>query len=245
MKKGQTTARSGLCLRAQPKTGAIIGALEYGSQLEVISEETWLKVKTVNGTEGYVLADYVELSNVRPPKNTQSAANNHIITYRPFTSLIQGKPVKIDIAFKPVMIWLEKQLQKHDLSMWVTSSLREPGQPVSEAVVNPASLSNHLVGHAIDMNLFTPSEWFNSNRLERINIIDKAKSRQIPLDDEEKVRRFLYSIVHESKSELGFELRWGGHFAPSDPVHIDDGINVKDNHQYWTMLKKTWPSLVT
>ena len=28
------------------------------------------------------------------------------------------------------------------------------------------------------------------------------------------------------------ELRWGGDFSPEDPVHIDDGLNVRDRDRW-------------
>lgn len=242
MKRGQTTARSGLRLRSAPKTGAVIGALAYGSQVEVLGEETWLKVKTSNGMEGYVLSDYVELSSIKGPIHSAESAEPKIITYQPFSARIQGKPVKIDIGFKPVMKWIEEKLIEHDINMWITSSLREPGKPVSSAVVDPASLSNHFVGHAIDMNLFIQNDWFNSNRLQRIDIHDDAKNSEFNPDNEEKVRRFLYSVEYLSASELGLKLRWGGLFSPADYVHIDDGYNREESSQYWASLNHIWPS---
>lgn len=242
MKRGQTTARSGLRLRAEPKTGAVIGALEYGAQVEVLGEETWLKVKTSNGVEGYVLSDYVELSSIKGPLHATESAEPRIITYHSTTNRIQGKPARVDIAFKPVMDWLEQKLTEHDVHMWITSSLREPGKPVSSAVVDPASLSNHYVGHAIDMNLYIQNDWFNSNRLQRIDITDGSKNSDFNPDNEEKVRRFLHSVEYLSASELGFKLRWGGLFSPADYVHIDDGFNREKSSEYWVSLKQVWPA---
>ena len=40
--------------------------------------------------------------------------------------------------------------------MWVTHAFRKDGQDIGGTIVPPASKSNHLVGHAIDMNLDTP-----------------------------------------------------------------------------------------
>ena len=40
--------------------------------------------------------------------------------------------------------------------MWVTHAFRKEGQDIGGTIVPPASKSNHLVGHAIDMNLDTP-----------------------------------------------------------------------------------------
>ena len=40
--------------------------------------------------------------------------------------------------------------------MSVTNAFRKENQILDETIVPPASRSNHLVGHAIDMNLETP-----------------------------------------------------------------------------------------
>ena len=40
--------------------------------------------------------------------------------------------------------------------MWVTNAFRKENQKLGGTIVTPASKSNHLVGHAIDMNLETP-----------------------------------------------------------------------------------------
>ena len=40
------------------------------------------------------------------------------------------------------------------------------GQSIGGTVVPPATKSNHLVGHAIDFNLETPSGWCNGDCLD-------------------------------------------------------------------------------
>ena len=42
------------------------------------------------------------------------------------------------------------------VTVWVTHAFRKDGQDIGGTIVPPASKSNHLVGHAIDMNLDTP-----------------------------------------------------------------------------------------
>lgn len=60
MNKGLVTARGGLKLRKSPKTGAVLRALRKGSKVEIMEEETWLRVKASDGKVGYVLADHIE-----------------------------------------------------------------------------------------------------------------------------------------------------------------------------------------
>ena len=91
----------------------------------------------------------------------------------------------------------------------MTSSLREPGRKVSGAIVKPASRSNHLIGHAIDMNLQSSSGFFNSSKLKKTNF------SKLPAE----IKKLLNLIRSD---EL---LRWGGDFSKEDPVHIDDKLN--------------------
>ena len=59
MNKGLVIARGGLNLRKSPKTGKVVDTLRKGSKVEILEEETWLKVRDRNGKEGYVLSNYV------------------------------------------------------------------------------------------------------------------------------------------------------------------------------------------
>lgn len=60
MSKGLVRARGGLNLRKSPKTGKVLSTLRKGSKVDILEEETWLKVKARDGSVGYVLADYIE-----------------------------------------------------------------------------------------------------------------------------------------------------------------------------------------
>lgn len=70
------------------------------------------------------------------------------------------------------------------------------------------------MGHAIDMNLYEGKVLCNSKCLVH------------PPAELEGVKCFISSIRHDSS------LRWGGEFHPEDPVHIDDGLNVRDRPLY-------------
>ncbi|MDN4501907.1 M15 family metallopeptidase [Alteromonadaceae bacterium BrNp21-10] len=242
MKNLQTTAKPGLRLRSSPQNGEVIEILKTGSLLELLSEETWLKVKTTSGQIGYVLADYVE-----PTSNTLPITTIDIVNYKPNSNRVQGKPIRIDIDFIPSMKKIEELLAHHDLFMWVTSSLREPSQTINGAVVSPASLSNHLIGHAIDMNLYKDNDWYNSSRLNNIDILDIRQQQDPNPNTEERVRRLLYDLI-QAPDNLELKkgvrhLRWGGQFTPKDSVHIDDGLNVNEKMQaeYYAKLKILWP----
>ena len=48
----------------------------------------------------------------------------------------------------------------------ISSKNISQGQSIGGTVVPPATKSNHLVGHAIDFNLETPSGWCNGDCLD-------------------------------------------------------------------------------
>lgn len=104
----------------------------------------------------------------------------------------------------------------------VTSSFRKSGQAIKNAIVQPATRSNHFVGHAIDINLVEGSLWCNSKCLQNWQC------------NQGGVRCFIQKIRATTS------LRWGGDFSVKDPVHIDDGLNRKsrDYDTLYNLLQK-------
>ena len=107
------------------------------------------------------------------------------------------------------------------MEIYVTSSTREPGRTVRGAIGPPASRSNHLVGHAIDMNLQSKSGSFNSEELKKSNFSKLPK----------EIREFIELVRADP------ELRWGGDFKKEDPVHIDDSLNIRDSELWDSKLE--------
>jgi len=77
---------------------------------------------------------------------------------------------------------------------------------VPGAIVPPAQLSNHNIGHAIDMNVV----YGTSNTL--------CDSKCLGGTQPAAVKCFIDAVKRAG-------LRWGGNFRPIDFVHIDDGYN--------------------
>lgn len=228
MSRGLVIARGGLNLRESPKTGDVMSTLRRGSKVEVLEEETWLKVKAPDGSIGYVLSDFIEKEDTEvvdqsvseTPVSTAAAdvlaladdeRDECVIKTYTNTQFI-GKEARVDADFIPHLDRLNQYALDCGVKIYVTSSAREPGRTVSGAIVPPASRSNHLVGHAIDMNLQSASGFFNSKKLK--------KSRFASLPDE--IKR-LIGLIREDEV-----LRWGGDFNPEDPVHIDDMLNHRN-----------------
>lgn len=232
MSSGTVIARGGLNLRKSPKTGAVIKALRRNSKVEILEQETWLRVKARDGAEGYVLADFIEISPEHlfpsPAEDLGSTESEAEATtaamdcdIRPYQNdRFIGKELRADLDFFPCLDHLNDFATACDVEIYVTSSTREPGRTVSGAIVTPASRSNHLIGHAIDMNLKSDSGFFNSAKLKRGNLPN------LPAE----IRGFLQKVRDDA------ELRWGGDFSKEDPVHIDDALNRRDSARWDSKL---------
>ncbi|MCB9335107.1 MAG: M15 family metallopeptidase [Flavobacteriales bacterium] len=119
-----------------------------------------------------------------------------------------GKTVIADKDFVPYLKRINNYAKKHKVKIHVTSSFRKTSI-VPGAIVSPAKMSNHMIGHAIDMNLQYGenfSKWCNSSCLAKTNLA-------------EPVANFIQEIRNDQ------HLRWGGDFKKRDTVHIDDHYN--------------------
>ncbi|MCC5634839.1 peptidoglycan-binding protein [Nostoc sp. CHAB 5844] len=123
-----------------------------------------------------------------------------------------GKPVLADIEFFDSLEKIDQFATDAGIKIFITSSTRLQGGVISGAVVRPASRSNHLVGHGIDMNISLGEKLFNSDALDKSNLKNLPKG----------IQNFIQSIRNDPI------LRWGGDFTPADSVHIDDGLNLRD-----------------
>jgi len=140
-----------------------------------------------------------------------------IINYK--NTNIQGT-CTIDDGFAPVMDHINDVCKKHGFIFIVTSSKRN-SIIVPGAIVKPAEMSNHLVGHAVDGNLksIKTGEYFNSKKM------GDGKG-----DDE--------AVIHDIESTMD---RWGGRFKTPDTVHFDSGLNIK-NPAHWHVLNTEFNS---
>ncbi|MCB9361035.1 MAG: M15 family metallopeptidase [Flavobacteriales bacterium] len=119
-----------------------------------------------------------------------------------------GKTITADKDFIPALNRINAYAEKNDIKIHITSSFRKTAI-VRGAIVTPAKMSNHMIGHAIDMNIRygdNYSKWCNSNCL--------AQS-YLP----EPIANFIQDIRNDE------QLRWGGDFRKRDTVHIDDHYN--------------------
>ncbi|QKQ77388.1 peptidoglycan-binding protein [Nostoc sp. TCL240-02] len=123
-----------------------------------------------------------------------------------------NKLVLADIEFIPHLEKINDFAATNGLKIFITSSARPWGLPVGGAIVSPAKMSNHLIGHAIDMNIQIGGKLYTSHELGDFNSLPPA------------IKAFITAIRNHPV------LRWGGDFG--DPVHIDDGLNLR-NPNLW------------
>lgn len=149
---------------------------------------------------------------------SEQAANNLPSEESPLVlfeaSRFMGQPCRADVQFVPMLKKINEYAEKADVYIHVTSSFRTSSN-VRGAIVKPATRSNHMAGHAIDMNVLY------DNKRRSANSKELAKYPSVA----EPVRRFIKSIKDDPA------LRWGGDFRVKDTVHIDDGLN--SNTQKW------------
>ena len=205
---------SNVNLRESPKTGDVIKQMRKGSKVEVLGEETWALVRTGTGEVGWMLGDFVDKEvqvDLPAPAVDAAAEPSPTCTIEVYTNdrFQGGREISADRDFFPHLDRINDYAEETDVFIHVTSSAREPDREVSGAIVTPASRSNHMVGHAIDMNIKTAAGFFNSRALA------KARFDALPAN----VKRFI-DLIREDEV-----LRWGGDFRKEDPVHIDDMLN--------------------
>ena len=201
-----TVIASGLNLRKSLVTGEVVEVLRRSRRLEILGEETWLRVRTRDGVEGYVFGDFVDRDAPEPAGDATPSAICVLARYH-HTRFI-GNPATADIDFFPLLDRIAGFAASSALFVHVTSSARDPEGQIEGAIVRPATRSNHYVGHAIDMNLQSESgQFFNSSKL-----------RDLP-NQPAAVRRFIKLIQDDP------DLRWGGDFSTPDVVNIDDDLS--------------------
>jgi hypothetical protein len=140
-----------------------------------------------------------------------------------------GEPLIADVEFVGALEKINKYAAANKVEIYIVSSFREEKALVSGAKVTPAEKSNHLVGHAIDMNIDFAGKRYTFDALKPSNL------KNLPVE----VQNFIQNI----RNDPG--LRWGGDFKDEngnpdpDPVHIDDNLNGRDSKVWETRLRAT------
>ena len=174
-----------------------------------------LMIKNINAFYGRNWSDLA--------KNNMPSKKSPLVLFQ--GSRFRGKPCRADVQFVPMLEKINTYAEQAKVHIFVTSSFRTTTN-VNGAIVKPATFSNHLAGHGIDINLV-----YGNGQLANSKVLKKYPNVPVP------VKQFLKSIIDDS------ELRWGGKFRTTDPVHIDDGLNVK-NRPKWEKRYKAMQEAV-
>ena len=226
MSKQGVVTGDGVRLRDAPVDGNPVSAFDKGTRVEV--EDTWHKV-TIDGNRGWISATYVKMGEVdetsiphelTPPSHDVDLVR--IKTWPPAdTHFISNSPIQVDESFFPAMTRMDRYAAECGVEIWVTHSFRRAGDHLTGTVVVPSKRSNHLVGHAIDMNVKAEGRlWVSAN-------MAKSSWSRLP----QSVIDFLNKIRRDG------QLRWGGDFVRPDTVHIDDDLWRRDSAA-WTRKYK-------
>jgi hypothetical protein len=92
-----------------------------------------------------------------------------------------------------------------NVSLKINQTFRVQGVPPAGAVVPPASKSQHLIGHAVDLNIVDGTTINSAAMFNNGTETDNADS-------------FVAAVKKTG-------IRWGGDFNTTDPVHFDDFVN--------------------
>ncbi len=113
----------------------------------------------------------------------------------------------VDEDFAPLLNQMNKIAIAHNFIVFVTSSFRRDDN-VKGAIVTPAKMSNHMIGHAIDCNVKNKAtgEYYNSKKMG-----DGTGPDELFLEDVDR----------------NTDLRWGQAFNNPDSVHFDSALNIK------------------
>jgi hypothetical protein len=132
-----------------------------------------------------------------------------------FTTLPDGAgddQILVHADFLPALRILDEAAQQHDVELRLNQTFRVAGAPVDGAVVPPATRSQHLIGHAVDVNIVLDDRLFTS---------DMLKGELPP-----RIQAFIQSVKAKG-------LRWGGDFNQRDTVHFD--LRVPDDSEDYDM----------
>ncbi len=193
--------------------------LRAGTRVDVRGGRRWLRVEA-EGVAGLVPAAAIEMYPSGPllpgAPGVRGARKSGLRPLRGCSRFI-GEPVVAHVDFHAALRRLDGYADLVGARIYVSHSFRRRDSSERDAVIPLSKRSNHLVGHAIDMNIVLPREWIGSNRLSR------GRLGELPL----AARQLIEQIRGDA------ELRWGGDFLRPDPVHVDDDLYRRDPEQ-WT-----------
>jgi hypothetical protein len=135
-------------------------------------------VSNVNTADTFTVLDY------------PNAQTGEVLVHQDFASVISST--------------LNDAAKTAKVSLNINQTFRVQGVPPSGAVVPPASKSQHLIGHAVDLNIVDGTTINSSAMFKNETETDNADA-------------FVSTVKKKG-------IRWGGDFNETDPVHFDDFV---------------------
>jgi hypothetical protein len=203
--------------------------IDYQTPYRIYFNESTRGINAVSNSWA-VLKNYGGFSGVKyTPVSTSPVQYNDCNLIQVKLSAMTNNAV-IDKSFEPSLVKVNNYAVQSKVKLLITSSFRFPATPLAATVVNPAKSSNHLVGHAIDINLY----YLNNGKQIPCTFGGGCLKKNLA-DMPAPVKKFFTQIVSDKS------LRWGGLFQTTsyDPVHIDSGLNIKNPIQWKETLKTT------
>jgi len=137
------------------------------------------------------LLSNIELGDGFPQLDYPEAKKGEILVHADFAGALSGT--------------MNQEANKAGVVLHLNQTFRREGVPPAGAVVPPATRSQHLVGHAVDLNIVDGST-VNTNAMFQSG------------DQTENADKFIEAVKARG-------LRWGGDFGTADFVHFDDFLN--------------------
>ncbi|MCH2185453.1 M15 family metallopeptidase [Myxococcota bacterium] len=205
-------------LSAAGSEGRVL-TLEPGRLVDVREGRPWPRVE-VDGLVGFVPAAALEFLSVGRSGGTERLRPAGIEPLEGCDRFV-GEVVSAHRDFHEALRRLNGYAAESGVKIDVLHSFRQRDVWVEGVDLPSHKRSNHLVGHAIDMNVMAEGQRFNSRKLLRTRWSD------LPHEVKEWIR-----LVREDD-----ELRWGGDFVRPDPVHIDDDLYRREPSLWFQKLR--------
>jgi len=164
-------------------------------------------------TGNFVTTSPLVRLNIAPLSNVDTADTFETLTY---PSAKDGEVLVHEDFAGALSGAMNDEAKRAGVMLRINQTFRREGVPPTGAVVPPATRSQHLVGHAVDLNIVDG---------DTVNTSDMFKNGT-ETDDADK----LIAAVKANG------LRWGGDFSKVDPPHFDDFLDPNSENYDMTFF---------
>ena len=192
-------------LRMAAGSDEVHGSLEAfaapaGIQVDGFVRQTTLNELLAWQQGGFVLTSPLVRKSTTTLSNIELAPTFTVLAY----PSAGANEFLVHQGFVATVASLNTQAAAASVSLRINQSFRVQGLPPTGAVVPPATNSQHLIGHALDLNIVDGST-VNTSAM----FIAGTQSKS--------AKDFIKGVKQDG-------IRWGGDFSPKDPPHFDDFV---------------------